>query len=219
MMSLYTFISISGYVISTIAGTVAGWILFQIKLFKPRIVVKFENNIPCIREDTVTLVPTVRLAVMNKGRVEARNCIVKMKIFTENGKPVVDNYMLHWTRNKPIKEFGANSYDSYRPITIGSKDYEFVDWIVWASKNYGVYSWFIYSQPIVIYDNSSQLLMNATPLPLSQSGINEIFKVETICYCDGSKLKRFSFFYSIQNDDLRVGKKKSQLGSVTCVNE
>jgi len=167
MMALYTFISISGYVISTIAGTVVGWVLFQIKLFKPRIVVKLENNVPCIREDTVTLVPTIRLAVMNKGRVEARNCIVKMKISRENGKPVVDNYMLHWTRNKPIKEFGANSYDPYRPITIASKDYEFVDWVVRISEFFGQNHWFIYSHPLVLYDYSGSTLMKPTPLPLS----------------------------------------------------
>jgi len=215
MMSLYTFISISGYVISTIAGTVAGWILFQIKLFKPKIVVKFENNIPCIREDTVTLVPTVRLAVMNKGRVEARNCIVKMKIFNENGKLLKDNLLLHWTRNRLTEGSGTNSYDPYRPITIASNDYEFVDWVVRTSKYFGEERWFIYSLPSVIYDNLSQHLMNATLLPLSQSGINEIFKVETICYCDGAKPSRFNFFYSIQNDNLMVGKDKNQLKKIT----
>jgi len=223
-----TFIYTSVDGIWIVIGVVIGWLLSQIKLKRPKIAVDFENGNPCIREGqqspSYIIDPTVRLVVKNEGKVEAKNCIVKMKISKESGEFITDSHILHWARRVPIKISGEKVDEIYQPITIASKDHEPVDWIIKINESLKVIGaeekreWVLYSYPFVPEQNLAPdtfSLPKPTKLPVSQPRKNGFFKVEVLCYCDDIKPRQLDFFYSIQNDNLMVGKDKNQLKKIT----
>ncbi|MDA8054193.1 MAG: hypothetical protein M0Z77_00905 [Thermoplasmatales archaeon] len=203
-----------------LGGTLIGWFLSQFRLVKPRLIIDFENGTPCIRGNII------RLKCENKGLVQAINCEAKLTIYNDKGVPVQDGHILHWSRLMITSMQGqAATIDAYHPITIASKDHEFIDFTIIVSHAISTIEyWGIYSYPY---------MLNGHILPLPIQGIKDsgqdeqksvgnasnerILRAQIKVHADGTRPPTIEFYFKVCGTKIFIGRTKNDLKEVgTC---
>jgi hypothetical protein len=173
---------------------------------KPKITMGFENKTPCF------IGGILRIEVRNEGKIEAKNCVVKLRIFDENNNKVQDGHILHWSKHIPIMVNSQTYIETqYEPITIASKDSEYLDCLIHLYFKKGLGDQLgIYSYPYT-WGGS----INLTDLPKAET---RNFRVKLTFFGDSTKPAKFSFYYTITNDKLSIGEKTESLKEVKICN-
>ena len=158
----------------------------------------FEDKNPCFRGGNL------RIEVKNEGKIESKNCIVKLRIFDGSNK-VTEGHILHWSRHIPIIVNPQTYLETqYEPITIASKDSEYIDCLI-KKTHLGIYS----------YPYTGDGSINPTDLPKTKT---KNFRVKLTFFGDSTKPAKFSFYYTITNNKLSIGEKPESLKEVKICN-
>ena len=177
-----------------------GWFLGQWKIRKPKLKVELPG---------LYYKPQfgrVRLRVANTGSVEAKNAMVKLRLFDPNGTLVQED-ILHWSRNMEYKTQSSDSVSIiYSPITIFSKDSEFLDLFI-ASQKKETW-WGFYAYPYLESE------AGALPHGIPEWGIYQL-KGEVKVYADGARPVKFTFYCLRENMSLKVRTNPENLKEIT----
>ena len=188
-MTISTLDSVLLTILPLAIGTTLGWILSQVNLIKPKFEIEFVTGKPCLMANYF------RLKVKNVGSKQAKNCVVKMKIYDKHCNLKFDYGILHWSRNMPIlTDPKIYLRDQYSSIDISSKDSELIDCFILEKGSWSIYS-FPYTEITTSY--------NPTPVPSEPN--EEPYKVVVKINGDDASPKEFSFYLRSSGVTLFVG--------------
>ncbi len=137
---LWSFISTIQPILSPIEGVLVGVFIREIADFfrKPRLSIEIDLSAlkPFSIAETPHFAKYWRLRIKNSGRRPAQYSEAKFEAFDESDNSLFDPSILHWVRRYPVLYSKEQTLLQFEPITINSKDHEYLDVIQLVSLDH-----------------------------------------------------------------------------------